>query len=305
MSAMNDQEDGGSTSNQGPAQPPPPPPIPPEHQPVLPSAEQNPPDDHINVTVNLPSQTRAMEWLQLGVNALLAVIGILAVYIYGGQLGVMKGQLTAANNQLTEIQKQYPELKESADAAKNAADISSAALSDSRKSFQVEQRPYVVAQTPAFNQTSIAGNQDISANVTFINLGVTPARKTVRNVKMEAFQTSDVKALIKFMDGLFAELRNRDTKARREVNSIPNAGEDIAPKATEFSTSEPIRLSPQDVLKLRTPSVSDTRNELLFYAGVISYFDSYHFLYKTEFCYYYAGDNLAVWHICDNHNTMQ
>ena len=41
-----------------------------------------------------PQKVRLIEWLQFIVNALLAVVGICAVIVYGGQLGVMKGQLT-------------------------------------------------------------------------------------------------------------------------------------------------------------------------------------------------------------------
>jgi hypothetical protein len=61
-------------------------------------------------------RTSPIEWLQFIANFALAIIGVIALFIYGGQLNVMKGQLA-------EIIKQYPELQKSADAAKTASEI--------------------------------------------------------------------------------------------------------------------------------------------------------------------------------------
>jgi hypothetical protein len=90
---MNDESSGKSAGDQEPAQPPPPPPVPPQNEAVLGEAEQNPSDNHVHVTVNLPTKTRAIEWLQLVANVALAIIGVFAICIYGGQLDIMHRQL--------------------------------------------------------------------------------------------------------------------------------------------------------------------------------------------------------------------
>src|ERR1700733_15192274 len=81
-------------------------PILPQNEQVLPQEKQGPPDNPINVTVNLPHKHWTVDWLPIGINGALAVIGVIAICIYGGQLGAMKGQLTAMQGQLTEMQKQ-------------------------------------------------------------------------------------------------------------------------------------------------------------------------------------------------------
>lgn len=96
---MADDNDGRTVPNKEPAQPPPPPPIPPTNEAILPDAEQRPPDSRVQATVNLPSGTRTIEWLQLGASALLAVVGVVALCIYGGQLDVMKRQFVEMRRQ--------------------------------------------------------------------------------------------------------------------------------------------------------------------------------------------------------------
>jgi hypothetical protein len=59
-----------------------------------------------------PTEKRVPDWLQFAVNSVLAVVGVIAICIYFGQLQVMKGQLG-------EIVKQYPEMKKQATAAQD------------------------------------------------------------------------------------------------------------------------------------------------------------------------------------------
>jgi hypothetical protein len=164
---MDDQKEGDPARKEEPAQPNPPPPIPPQNHAVLSSAEENPRENNVNVSVNLPSGSRPIEWFQLGLNAVLAIIGILAVCIYGGQLNTMKGQLTAANKQLTEIEKQYPELQKSAKAAKDSADTAEEALVSVQRAFIVVTKQDVVGIGFGNSQQSIV-------KFTWENTGVTP-----------------------------------------------------------------------------------------------------------------------------------
>src|ERR1700724_4890863 len=62
-----------------------------------------------NETKVLAREFRIAEKWVIGTNIILAVIGIVALCIYGGQLHVMRGQLQ-------EIIRQYPQLKKSAEA---------------------------------------------------------------------------------------------------------------------------------------------------------------------------------------------
>ncbi len=64
-------------------------------------------------TEKLVRKTRTIELLQFCVNLVLAIIGVIAICIYYGQLQVMKGQLG-------EIIRQYPEIQKQAKAATDA-----------------------------------------------------------------------------------------------------------------------------------------------------------------------------------------
>lgn len=75
-------------------------PAPQENQEVLRHDESNAAENGPNITVNLPpDRVRAVEILQVVINGALAVIGVAAICIYGGQLRVMQGQLTEMQKQ--------------------------------------------------------------------------------------------------------------------------------------------------------------------------------------------------------------
>jgi hypothetical protein len=83
------------------------------------------------------SVTRLVEWLQFAVNAALAVVGAIAIFIYFGQLDVMKGQLV-------EIVKQYPEIQKQAKAATDA--VNQAATDSVENSNRVERQLKILQQ---------------------------------------------------------------------------------------------------------------------------------------------------------------
>jgi hypothetical protein len=76
----------------------------------------------------LAREFRWVEVTSLIINGALAIIGVIALCIYNGQLNVMRGQLG-------EIIKQYPELQKSATAAADAAEISKDALHSVQRAF--------------------------------------------------------------------------------------------------------------------------------------------------------------------------
>jgi hypothetical protein len=182
---------------------------------------------------------------------------------------------------------------------------STAALDATIENARRDQRPYLIVDVPVFNQPSITADHEITANINFRNIGRTPALKILHNLRMESYRASTRDALIKFMDGLFTELRGKDQKGRREIEASPYPEEDVAPQATQFFTSPAITLSPDDVTRLAVNSGPEAGDEALFYVGVLSYTDASHSAYKTEYCYFYFGDNPRIWHICDHNNTIQ
>jgi hypothetical protein len=65
-----------------------------ENQTVLGDKEKEASQERANTTINLPpNTTRPVEWVQAGINAVLVIIGVFAICIYGGQLKVMQETL--------------------------------------------------------------------------------------------------------------------------------------------------------------------------------------------------------------------
>ena len=75
---------------------------------------------------------------------------------------------------------------------------------------------------------------------------------------------------------------------------------DIAPTATAFSTEESRPLLAAELGDLTKGDGSF----ILLSIGVVNYTDAFKGTYETEFCYFFAGPDPKVWHICDNHNVI-
>jgi len=95
----------------------------------------------------LAREFKWVEFAQLAVNALLAVVGIVALFIYHGQLEVMRGQLG-------EIVRQYPEIKKTADAANTT-------LIEGRDTTakQLEKLDSYIVEARTSNQLAIQSNR--------------------------------------------------------------------------------------------------------------------------------------------------
>lgn len=195
--------------------------------------------------------------------------------------------------------------KRAADAAESSATTANNTLKESEGVFRIPQRPYLVAQFPVFNNSALFANQDITANITFKNIGKTPAVSMFKLVDMVPYHgTKDRNDYIKFITSTFVSLRKRNQTGRHELLTN-QAREDLAPEATFFSTNKPIQLSETD-LRLVLDDAEKTRGSVsLFYVGIISYADSYGTDYDTEFCSFYFGSTLKTWHICDSNNVIK
>lgn len=240
---------------------------------------------------------RWFEFASLFINAALVVVGIYALCIYSGQLQVMRGQLG-------EIIKQFPEIQKSANAAKSAAETADATLKSSQKSFEIDQRPYMVTEIPQFSGNGLVADKGIQANITFKNIGRTPALKYLVNITLLRYDPSPKgpkgQARFKrFLNSAFDELKSEDTIGRKEIDALPTE-QDIAPNGTVFSANQNIIVVPtKEFPRITTSDIT------LFYVGVASYTDAFGGKYRTEFCYFYFGINPSTWHICDAYNTIR
>ena len=98
---MNSQNDADENESQEAGNPPSPPPVSSENEAVRPEAYEEPSQNNPNITVNLPQNaTKPIEWIQLAVSLTLAIIGVIAIWIYGGELKVMQRELSLTRQQM-------------------------------------------------------------------------------------------------------------------------------------------------------------------------------------------------------------
>jgi hypothetical protein len=165
--AMSDEKNTDNKSENEPSKPPAQPPIlPPDNDAVLSEAEENPSNKTINVTVNLPLETRQIEWLQLGVSSFLAVVGVVAICIYGGQLDVMKGQLKQMVSGGTQVDKlvgfagqQVQVVRDMTKAANNFSDSAAGVENNTKEAAKAIQKSAYAAKQSADIATKMFESQ--------------------------------------------------------------------------------------------------------------------------------------------------
>jgi hypothetical protein len=164
---MNDKNDASTKPDNTQNHPSTASPISPNNPAILGTTETDPPTKGETETERLLEGTRTIEWLQFVVNALLAVIGVIALYIYGGQLKVMKGQLG-------EIIKQYPEIHTQAEAATTA--VKQAAADSIDNATRVERQLRITQQQANAAQKSVEAiqSQTITQERPWIAVSIEP-----------------------------------------------------------------------------------------------------------------------------------
>jgi hypothetical protein len=228
-------------------------------------------------------------------------VGLYVAGVYHGQLVVMQGQLG-------EIIKQSPEIQKSADAAKSAADTADATLKSQQKSFEIDQRPYVVSQLPIFSTPpGFVANADLFVNLTFKNIGRTPALKDWTDTQFVAYYRKAGampelhRRYREFLDGIFQEFRRHEIKDREASAPFPALESDIAPGGDYFvSNQKGVELS-GDQLEL----VKKGDAGALFFLAMTTYSDSFGSKYETTVCWYYVGTHPEIWHRCDSYNAIK
>jgi hypothetical protein len=212
--------------------------------------------------------------------------------------------------------RELPQIKKSADAAEcaaraaqSAADTASNTLTNQQKSFEIDQRAYVVDESPIFSGGGLVPDTDLHANITFRDIGKSPALKCFANVTLNRYEPvklHGVEKLMKFANAEFAQLENANAAARDDLEKH-GAEQDIAPNGTFYTSSQnAVRISAAEFPKVESGSL------VLFFFGRIGYTDRFKITHHTEFCYYFWGDTpkpgpnaVEQWHICDFRNTIQ
>jgi len=219
----------------------------------------------------------------------LVVVGVVAIYIYGGQLNVMRGQLG-------ELVRQYPELKKAADAAESS-------LTSQKISFQTDQRPYVVANGAPQFITFPNEKTKTRVNVILKDIGKTPATNATWFVALLPYGSKRRERIPKFhafLEASFANLRKRrDDMVREHAGEIRR---DISPTDTIISTEEARPLLASEMAGL----MKEDADFILLSIGIVNYTDGFRGAYETEFCYFFVGGaDQKLWHLCESHNTIK
>jgi hypothetical protein len=195
--------------------------------------------------------------------------------------------------------------RDAANAAELAANTASIALANSQSGFKLEQRPYLVTEPLNFAET-IAPDKQIRVNITYTNIGRTPADKVVANFHLAKFHAGmkspeGIRRFANFIDSKFANLQREDAQTRREFAPYPNAEQDVAPSQFFFGTTkDEVALSQKE---FQGPFV--TGEITLYCTGLMTYTDSSNGVYKTEFCYFSFGADPKIWHTCDVYNIIK
>jgi hypothetical protein len=245
MTNENDSNSPASYPDSNPtSQPPAPetPPTPPQHKV---SDDPNKSTNNQNDTAKeLAREFRWVEFAQLAVNGVLAVIGIFALCIYHGQLDVMRGQLS-------EIIKQYPELQKSAGAARDS-------VTQAEASSRLEQRAWVgvVSIVPP----DLRPKSDFFLSLQAVNSGHTPALNFRSLTVLHSLKkTEEFKPIYAPIQG---------TESNRVIQ--PSEGVTLNTRTYEL-TQEQI-----DWIK--------NGNYILYVYGKMSYDDIFHQRHHTTFC---------------------
>lgn len=212
--------------------------------------------------------TRTVEWLQLAVNGVLAVVGVVAVIIYWNQLNTMSKTLTEVKNQTTQIQIQ--------------ANAAQSQLTQQQDAFKVTERAWVsVAGTGFDYKRDDGGISRARGSIVLINTGPTPA---FNSSIWSCFQVRPNEPIVgKTIPN------NRVCQAQ----FVGNLGTNVTMKL--------IRIDPTRVVQENgLPQNDDVAGPRLYVWGRITYStfakDGFHF---TSFCLKSSGSQLAP---CANGN---
>jgi hypothetical protein len=289
---MTNEKDSDTPTSDAESQPPQEPPVTP---PAPPQGEvgQNPddrPDDQQNTARELAREFRWVEFAQLVVNGVLAVIGIIALYIYSGELEQMK----VASNQTERAV--ILNMGQLAIANRNATTAENAQKSGDQ-SFKDEQRAWIGIASNGVNQ--FEANKPIIMDVLFVNSGKTPARNV--GTRVETILNDARKPI----PGPSAE------QIRKLRKDPQRSGPAIAPEARfNFSIGKE---SPDDTEQMKvgkqwiTANFENIKSKalILYDFGELYYDDISGRPHVTSFCIYLSDPDAKIVNFCPHFNDIQ
>jgi hypothetical protein len=198
--------------------------------------------------------------------------------------------------------------KRSADAAKNSVRIADATLKSSQQSFETDQRPYVVPDGVPYFTFDRKTTKPIftNASIRLKNTGRTPAFDTFSASRFDRWDWGEmprnvellVAAEDRIFDNISETMRLYDTPAREAIKKVV-LRQDMAPGANNYFTTNFLE-SPMPETDFPKLVAGDT---VLIFVGIARYGGFGH-EYRTDFCFFYAGDQPSVWHYCSHHNAI-
>jgi hypothetical protein len=234
------------------------------------------PNNKEDVSNELAREFRWVERAQIGSNVVLAVVGIIALCIYYGQLSEMRKSSTAA--------------QDAANAAKNAANTAAQGLDFARQQFRMDQRPYLSPE--ARGGTSLPGGKTGVIVITKNAIGASVAID-IRNIgKSPAIETFDTPTEYK--------IGPRDDVRREVQNYIPNytnatVGSMVMMNAAVTPQSGVRALSTEELRKIQDGTWE------FYVVGGVSYRDIFSPRmtqpYETTYCYQFVARGIPF-HNC-------
>ena len=153
--------------------------------------------------------------------------------------------------------------------------------------------------SPVFIQFPTATDPTTKADVTFINIGKTPAFFVAASARIFPLAKPKTDAeFTKATDKIMAEVVSN--AAKPDTAEEIRARQDVAPQATLFITKQPrTPLSSGDVTQMLG------EEKALVYLGLVDYRSVFGEQFRTEFCSYHFGRAEYPWHFCPTHNTIR
>jgi len=179
--------------------------------------------------------------------------------------------------------------------------------------FQTDQRPYLVMAPPTFDKGGFAPDQKLWAVGKITNIGKTPARKMWTGIVLLPFfpprgtQNDQFMANQVFLNEVFEKLDDSERTLRKNTANIAPFETDIAPQGYYFvNNPQPITLTDAQYNDVRSESDGvGTSGAALIFIGLITYWDGSGNHYRTESCFYHAGNSPEQWQLCKSRNVIQ
>jgi len=251
-----------------------------------------------NTATELAREFRWVEGAQLVVNGVLAIVGIIALLIYHGQLTTMNGQLT----EMQEARRQAKIDNAQAIAAQQQIAQDSLAKSqnnferssrEAQESFRADQRAWVGVS--GADLTQFEANKPLHFDVALLNTGKTPARKTH---ECTGYVLSRI------------YLKEPPSDAVAACERVWKPSHDLPPQGRFVTRAGEAQIgaSPEDqgsaVLLSQSYDAIKTRVQIFYIFGEYEYRDLTGKTRTTRYCLYLANPDTKTVQFCDGFNDM-